>query len=351
MRSIDLETHFYTQAAFEYLASRKAFPRLEEGKYPGIHYLRFNETVTLVHDEAFISRLCDMGEQRIAMMDAAGLDVQVLSFSTPGLDECSEKTYETLTTMARMHNDVLHEAIKRHPGRFEGFATLALQSVKEAVLELTRCVSTLGFKGWLTHANYGKDIYLDNRQFWPLLEAAEALNIPVYLHPTIPQGAEYGQYGFALAGPALGFQFETSLCLLRMIYAGVFDAFPKLQIIIGHLGETLPFLVPDRIDWAYVNPGLSKLPAFIDLRPKIDKTPSEVLLNNVHVTTSGRFSKAALDFVIRVMGIDRVLLATDYPYEDLQRSMDFIRNCGLTDKELRKICFENAQNMGFGLNG
>ncbi len=187
------------------------------------------------------------------------------------------------------------------------------------------------------------------KKYWPLLEAAEALNIPIYLHPTTPLMKEFGKYGFALGGPPLGFQFDAALCLLRMIYAGVFDQFPKLTIILGHMGETLPFLLPERIDWAYANPNISKLPGFIKERPAIKRTPSQVMLENMYVTTSGRFSKPLLEYVLKIMGEDRVMLATDYPYENLDQSMNFIRGCGLPDKIFQKICSGNAARLGIEL--
>ena len=133
---------------------------------------------------------------------------------------------------------------------------------------------------------------------------------------------------------------------MRMIYAGVFDQFPKLTIILGHLGEVLPMLVPDRIDWAYANPNVSTVPGFIKQRPAIKKTPSEIILGNVYMTTSGRFSKPALDFVLQVMGGDHVMLATDYPYENLEQTMNFIRGCELPAATLQKICSGNAEKLG-----
>jgi len=231
-----------------------------------------------------------------------------------------------------------------------GFAAISPYNVARSVNELERAIKKLGFVGWLAHSNFGKNNYFDDKKYWPLLEAAEALGIPIYIHPTTPLMNEFGKFGFALAGPPLGFQFDASLCLLRMIYAGVFDQFPKLTIILGHLGETIPFLVPDRIDWAYSNPTISKLPGFIKERPVIKKTPSEVILENVYVTTSGRFSKTTLEFTIKIMGEDRVMLATDYPYEDLEQSMNFIRECKLPATVFKKICSENAGKLGIGLH-
>ena len=348
MLTIDLEAHYYTQAAFDYLAKRTDYPLLVKEDAPGSYNLRFTEQISLFQNQEFIDTLCDLGNKRIQAMDKAGLDVQVLSFSSPGIDEFTPD-YATAHSMSAALNDVLFETIKKYPTRFMGFAALSPYNVDLSVKELERAIQQLGFVGWLAHSNFGADQYLDNKVYWPLLEAAEALAIPLYLHPTTPLMKEFGKYGFSLAGPALGFQFDASLCLLRMIYAGVFDTFPNLKIILGHLGETLPFLVPDRIDWSYSNPNISILPGFIAQRPAIKKTPSEVILENVYVTTSGRFSKDTLEYVLKVMGEDHVMLATDYPYESLNQSMDFIRGCSLSESVLQKICSKNAEKLGIRL--
>lgn len=343
--TLDLEAHFYTQAAFDYLQQRTQYPRMVKRNEPGTFNLRFTEQVSLFQDQHFIEILCDLGSKRLEQMDQAGLDIQVLSFSSPGIDEF-DPDHHAANTMAHELNDLLFETIKKYPTRFRGFTALSPYNVPQSVKELERTINQLGFSGWLAHSNFGEDKYLDDKQYWPLLEAAESLNIPIYLHPTAPLMTPFGKYGFSLAGPALGFQFDASLCLLRMIYAGVFDAFPRLKIILGHLGETLPFLIPDRIDWAYVNPNISILPGFIQERPSIKKMPSEVILDNVYVTTSGRFSKDTLEFVLKVMGENHVMLATDYPYEDLTQSMNFIRHCELSETVLHKICSENAKQLG-----
>ncbi|MFT3742288.1 MAG: amidohydrolase family protein [Gammaproteobacteria bacterium] len=344
MSTIDLETHFYTTAAFDYLQKRNQFPILAKEKEAGAFNLRFTDQIALFQNQAFIDTLCDLGTKRIAHMDEAGLDIQVLSFSSPGIDEL-DPDHIAATTMAAEINDLLFNAIQNHPTRFMGFAAISPYDVQLSIKELERAITKLGFVGWLAHSNFGENKYLDDKQYWPLLEAAEALKIPIYLHPTTPLMKEYGKYGFALAGPPLGFQFDASLCLMRMIYAGVFDQFPNLTIILGHLGETLPFLVPDRIDWPYINPHISKLIGFIKERPAIKKMPSEVILENVYMTTSGRFSKTALEFVLNIMGDDHVMLASDYPYEDLNQSMNFIRECHLPDKTLQKIYSGNAEKL------
>ena len=343
--TIDFEAHFYTKAAFDYLEARKDFPKLVKEQEADAYNLRFTDQITLFQNTEFINILCDVGAKRIKAMDAAGLDVQVLSFSSPGIDEL-DPDRDNAATMAVELNDLLFETVKQHPDRFMGFAAISPYEVNKSVKELERAITKLGFVGWLAHSNFGEEQYLDDKKYWPLLEAAEALNIPIYLHPTTPLMKESGKYGFALGGPPLGFQFDAALCILRMIYAGVFDKFPKLTVILGHMGETLPFLMPERIDWAYANPNISKLPGFIKERPAIKRTQSQVMLENMYVTTSGRFSKPLLEYVLKVMGEDRVMLATDYPYESLEQSMNFIRGCGLPDKTFQKICSGNAARLG-----
>lgn len=345
--SIDFEAHFYTKAIFDYLKTRKEYPRLKNGDHPNEYYLEFTDTISLFQTQAFIDILCDIGDDRIKTMDQAQLDTQVLSFSSPGIDEFHPDIHSAGSFAVEL-NDIISDAMNRHPKRFMGFSTISPYDVPASVKELERTIKKLGFVGWLTHSNFGYQMQLDEKQYWPLLEAAEALSIPIYIHPTTPLTTEVGCYGFALAGPPLGFQMDVALCLLRMIYAGVFDQFPKLKIMLGHMGETIPFLMPERIDWAYKNPHVCYLDGFIKTRPAIKRTPAEVIQENVYVTTSGRFSKPLLDYVIQVMGEDRVLLATDYPYEDLVQSMNFIRQSGLPKALLEKICYKNANQIGIG---
>ncbi|AHE67043.1 amidohydrolase family protein [Legionella oakridgensis] len=348
MTAIDLEAHFYTKAIFEYLRKQDTFPRLVKEKEPDSYNLWFTKQIALFQSTAFINQLCDLGESRINAMDKAGIDIQVLSFSSPGIDEF-DADHKFSGSAAIELNDLLYETIKQHPTRFLGFATISPYDVSQGVRELERAITKLKFVGWLAHSNFGENNYFDDKKYWPLLEAAESLNIPIYLHPTTPLTKEFGQYGFALAGPPLGFQTDVALCALRMIYAGVFDAFPKLKIILGHMGEMLPFLMPDRIDWAYSNPQISKLPGFIKQRPDIKRIPSQVILENFYVTTSGRFSKELLDYTLKIMGEHRVMLATDYPYENANQSMDFLKTSGLSDSLYQKICSKNAEKLGIKL--
>jgi len=348
IKSIDFEAHFYTRAIFEYLKTRKDYPLVTKNKhFEGID-LQFSDQISLFQTPHFLDILCDVGEKRIKLMDEAGLEKQILSFSSPGIDEFYPDT-QSASTFATEINDLLFQTIQRHPKRFMGFAAIAPYDVKNAVKELERCITQLRFVGWLPHSNFGCDTYLDDKTYWPLLEAAQALSIPIYIHPTAPLTKEFGSYGFALAGPPFGFQVDAALSFLRMVYAGVFDTFPKLKIILGHMGEMLPFLMPERIDWAYKNPNVSTLDGFIASRPQIKRTANEVILENVFFTTSGRFSKPLLNYMLETIGEDRILFATDHPYENLKQGMDFIKTSGLSSQILDKIYYQNAKHIGISL--
>jgi predicted TIM-barrel fold metal-dependent hydrolase len=231
--------------------------------------------------------------------------------------------------------------IKKYPGRFMGYAALAPKAPEDAADELERAVKDLGFIGWNTHSNYG-DSYLDDERYRPILERAERLDVPVYLHPTVPAIPQVRTYGFAIAGSPFGFGMETAMCMMRLIYSGIFDRYPKLKIILGHLGEVLPFLMK-RIDWAYVRP---YDPA---ARPAISKKPSEYLKSNVFVTTSGNYYEPAFMCTREAFGIEKIILGTDYPYEDTEEGLQFIEGLPIGREEKEMIYFHNARRLGIAV--
>ncbi len=218
-------------------------------------------------------------------MDEAGIDVAVLSLAAPGTEPFEPSLG---TKIARETNDALAEAIARHPDRYLGYATLAPKDADGACKELERCVKELGFRGWNTHSNFG-DSFIDEKRYWPVLGKAEELDVPVYLHPSWPIIKEFQTYGMALAGPTFGFGAETALVAMRLITAGVFDAFPKLQIILGHYAEGLPFML-DRVDRPYLQGHVRPDPA---VAPTLKRLPSAYLLDNFLASTSGNYSPAA----------------------------------------------------------
>jgi 5-carboxyvanillate decarboxylase len=257
---------------------------------------------------AVVRRLADLGAERVADMDAAGIDHQVLALTAPGTNVLDTATARTMATLA---NDVAAQAVRDHPDRFTALAAVAWQDPDTAVAELERAVGRLGMCGVIANSHIQGD-YLDDQRFWPVLEAAERLDVPVYLHPNTPNDRMVDPlYEAGLDGAIYGFAVETGMHLLRIITSGVFDRFPRLRLVVGHLGEALPFWLPriDHFHAAQVASGRYPAMKALQLRP------SEYLRRNVWYTTSGMAWQPGIMFVRDVMGPDRVLYAMDYPYQ------------------------------------
>lgn len=331
MKKIDLENHFVTEAWIEALCTNKDYPRLEDGGE------RLSPEVWSAMGKK--AQLLDMSDGRIEYMDAAGIDVAYLSLSSPGVEQFASAVG---VKVAENANDLLAEAIARHPDRFGGYATLAPKDVDHAVKELERCVKVLGFKGWNTHSNFG-DSYLDDPQYRPILAKAQELGVPIYLHPAIPMIPEIRAFGYVLAGPSFGFGVEVAYVFMRMIVRGVFDEFPELKIIMGHYGEALPFLV-NRVDCAYRQGKGAPNPEF---GPGSKKWASEYVKGNLWVTTSGNYYPAAYFCSRDGLGIDRILLGSDFPYENVGACTDFIDSLDLPEDERTRVFEANAHALGF----
>lgn len=338
VKRIDFEAHFVTTEYVRALEEHTGYPRYVVDPSTGRRHLEYTAGVEEPIGDGLLGKLLDTGEKRLKDMDAAGIDVQVLSLTSPGVEQFDPALG---TPLARHSNDRLAAVIHRYPGRFLGLAALAPNDPHAAAKELERAVKELGFIGWKTHSNYG-GAYLDDRNYWPILERAEQLGVPIYLHPTVPIMQEFAGYGFALAGAPFGFGLDTSLCLMRLIYGGVFDRYPRLQVILGHLGEGLPFLL-QRIDFAYVRPWFDP-----DARPDLQKKPSDYFRENVFVTTSGNYLGAAFACTVDAVGIDRILLATDYPYEDSQECVRFLEGLPLAEQDRSRVYSQNAGHFGIG---
>ena len=249
-------------------------------------------------------RLGDFAEARLAAMDETGLDVQVLSLTTPGVQSLDAREAAALQAAS---NDLLADVVRRRPDRFQGFATLATPDPTAAARELERAVTSLGLNGAMLFGRT-RDKPLDHSDNWPIFETAAALRAPLYVHPQSPapavREALYDGFGDALDGAfatfGLGWHYETGVQILRLVLAGVFDRFPDLQIITGHWGEVVLFYL-DRID------GLAG-PA------KLDRPVSEYLKSHLSVTPSGIWSQRYLGWAREVLGPERILFSTDYPY-------------------------------------
>lgn len=337
---IDFETHFVTQGWVDALTDYEGYPRFEVDPVSGVRRFYDNPDSFEPCGDLVMSRLLDLGVGRIRAMDAAGIDVAVLSLTSPGVEILEPKLGSLL---ARATNDELAEAIHAFPGRYEGFAALAPKDPIEAAKELERAVRDLGLRGWKTHSNFG-DSYLDDKRYWPVLAKAAQLGVPVYLHPATPMIPDLQTYGLALAGAAFGFGVDVALCMVRLVLSGVFDAFPTLKVILGHYGEGLPFQM-QRIDHPFVRPHVLE-DAFTV--PDLARRPSEYLRDNMWVSTSGNYLPAAFNCTVEALGIDKILLGTDYPYEEMTECIEFLEQRGLGASETAKVYHENARSIGFG---
>jgi 5-carboxyvanillate decarboxylase len=291
---------------------------------------------------AFVfDRLQDLGERRLADMDATGIDRQIISITAPGPQVLAAADAVAIATLA---NDRLAEACRRHPDRFSGLTAVAPQDPEAAAKEIERGHRELGMKGVIINS-HTKGEYLDNPKFWPIFEAAEALGTPIYLHPTTPPKTMIGPLLEAgLDGAIYGFAVETGMHLLRIITAGVFDRFPGLKIVVGHLGEALPFWLY-RLD--YMHAATVRAQRYESMRP-ISKKPSDYMRENVWVTTSGMPWESAIMFCREVLGAERVLYAMDYPYEYVPEEVTAQDNLPLDPAALKAFFQTNAEQL-FGL--
>ena len=257
---------------------------------------------------ATLKRILDLGDGRIADMDASGIDVQLLLHTAPGVQVFDAATANSLASAS---NDMVADAIRKHPDRYAGLAMIAPQDPAAAAKELERGVKKLGLKGAVINS-HTRGEFLNDKKFWGLFEAAEALDVPVYVHPSGPptdMAKPFIERG--LDGAIYGFAVECGLHLLTIITSGVFDRFPKLQVVFGHLGEGMPFWMP-RLDYMHRAQVNSK--RYEALKP-LKRKVSDYLRENVYITTSGMNWEPGVMFCRSVMGKDRVLYAMDYPYQ------------------------------------
>ncbi len=337
-KRIDIENHFASEVWADALRKNAGYPRLTDD--PQFTY-RMEPVPGSWLPYKLLDRLLDLDEGRIALLDDAGIDVAVLSLAAPGTEPFEPSLG---TKIARQTNDALAAAIDRHPDRYLGYATLAPKDADGACKELERCVKELGFRGWNTHSNFG-DSFLDEKRYWPVLAKAEELGVPVYLHPTWPIIKEFGTYGSALSGPTFGFGAETALVAMRMLTAGVFDAFPKLQVVLGHYAEGLPFML-DRVDRPYLQGHVRPDPA---VYPTLKRLPSAYLRENLLASTSGNYSPQAFECTRAALGAGRMVIGSDYPFEDMAVCTKFLDAQAMSDTERQQLYTGTATAIGMGL--
>lgn len=336
MKLIDLEAHFFTEEYVDYLRRRREPPRLERIEVEG----QVEERLWL-NDELYALRthtiepLLDFEKKRLAEMDEAGIAIQVLTLGGPG---CEDFEPSEGVEMAGKSNDELATVIKRHPERFVGLAALAPQDPDRADDELERCVSDLGFRGGKINSHVQGE-YLDNEKYWSIFERAERLGAPIYLHPRLPSPAmikPYADYGYGLAGAALGFAAETQLHAYRLIYSGLFDRYPGLIIVLGHMGEGLPYWM-SRMDYPWLSRSGGRTP--------LDRKPSEYVSTNFMMTTSGMFYMPAFMCAYLALGADKIVFASDYPFEKSKHAAGFMDRLPISERDRAKICSGNAEKL------
>ena len=278
--------------------------------------------------EYFFSNLTDFGELRLRSMDGAGITRAILSIAGPGVQ--AERDAATGTRRARESNDFLAREIEKRPDRYSGFAHLAMQDPQAAADELERCLRELKFCG-ATVNGHTNGQYLDHRALHPFWERAEALQATIYIHPAdpiTPSPALDGHDGLRRATWEWG--FETGSHALRLVFGGVFDRFPRARIALGHLGETLPYLL-----WRFDS--RAKL-----YRVALEKRPPDYIKQNMVVTTFGMCSPEPLNCALAALGTDHVMFAADYPFESAQEAGQFLDEVPLAQSVREDVAFRNA---------
>lgn len=318
MKKIGLEEHFIIP---------ELIPHLEDT------YQNINKSLA----SRAVPKLRELGDERIEAMDAAGFDFSVLSIAGPGVQ--IERDAGKAVKLARKANDVLADAMTLHPKHFGGLAHLAMQDPTEAADELERCISDLKFQGAMINGQTN-GVYLDDPIYERFWERAAALKAPVYIHPGNPVQKPITYEGaLALWGPFWGWGVETASHALRLVISGVFERHPAARIILGHMGETLPYLL-SRFD--------SRLPTAY-MEKQLKEKPSFYIKRNIAITTSGVFDDVALRCALDNLGEDNVMFSADYPFEDAKAAIDWIDTADVGVERREKVAHKNAEVILVGL--
>ena len=322
MRTIAIEEHFLAKGF------REAMQRNASSQGGGLHPAMTAERQV---------KLADLGSIRLKEMDTGGIDLQVISDIGSVV---APRPGDEGVKLAREANDQLAAAVAAHPDRFAGFATLPMTKPEAAADELERAVRSLGLKGPMIHGSINGR-FLDDPSFLPVLERAAILNVPIYIHPAEPSAPVREAYytdldpavGFVLSTSGWGWHSEVGMHALRLILAGVFDRLPTLQIIIGHMGEMIPFML------ARINDMLTPV------AKHLQHPVPEYFLHNFHITTSGFFTDPPLLLAMQVMGADRIIFSVDYPFSTNEQGRAFLDNASISPADKEKISHLNAERL------
>lgn len=283
-----------------------------------------------------LAQLLDIDEGRLAVMDENDVDMHLLSLTAPGVQMFDADSATALATLA---NDRLAAAVERHPTRFAALASFAPQDPTRAVREMERAIETLGMNGFVVNSHTNNE-YLDQQKYWPILEAAEALDAPIYIHPRAPSDGMAAPFDdYRLEAAVWGYGMEVGTHAVRLMLSGVLDRFENLKIVIGHMGEAVPFWLW-RLDYMGA-PGRGG-------RAANALKASEYFERNFAITTSGVEDPLALRYCIDKIGVERVMWAIDHPYQPTTPAVTWIDEAPLSDTERELVCHGNAERI-FGI--
>jgi predicted TIM-barrel fold metal-dependent hydrolase len=327
---IDFETHVQASEYVKRIEQYQGYPRYandEKGRFTWYVSPTIFETRHGLRD-----KLEDV-HVRLADMEKAGVARQVIASSNPG---CGVFPRDMGIELGKINNDLIVDYISRYPDKFIGLASLPLQDIDASLEEMDR-VKAKGLRGLIIFSNAnGK--YTDQEEFWPIYERAEKFRFPIFLHPTVPANAENFK-DYHIWGPVFGFGSDTVIASLRIIMSGLLEKYPNLRIVLGHLGETIPFLI-NRINFVY-----ARTPEEV---PRIKKKPSEYFLSNFYVDTSGVFNEPSLMCVYETLDKGRIVFGSDYPFESATRGVDYVKNSRIPDADKEKIFSKNLEGL-FGI--
>ena len=330
MKKIDFEAHCYSPALLKYFEKRDTYPYYRPEEYNFAFSSDFG-----VKSEYKITRCVESCEERVAMMDEFGITMQVLSCS-PGTDLIENPVEEA--AVCREVNDWMYSFTQKRPDRFRAFAALPMGDIDAACAELERCMKDLKFVGWNTFSNFGNS-YPDDDKYAPIFDKAGELGAAIYLHPTQPSAERLTGLGAQLAAASFGFGIDVSITLMRLILKGTFDRNPNLKMLVGHLGEIFPFILKRMT----ARGSIYKRP------PAVNKEiPAHYFAKNIWFTTSGQYSHESFRCTHEIMGIEHMLIGSDYPYEFPEEGYEFERELVLSQIDREKLYYRNAEEF-FGI--
>lgn len=309
---------------------------------PNVKYLQM-----FYGNPLYVRKLTNM-DVRLAEMDRAGLDMQLLLHQS-----VQDFSAEEGTALAALANDRLAAIIKEHPGRFAALATIAPQDPQKAAAEIERAMTQLGLNGICIYSHTQGE-FLDDPKFWPIFDAAVKHRAAIYMHPGFPPDSMVAPFEkYQMVAALWGFQAETGLHAMRMILGGVFDHYPDLQIVLGHMGEALPYWLYRTDDIFALLMGDEFAPAGRRARPggqapgmvRLKKRPSEYFRANFHITTSGMFWNPTLEYCVKLLGAEKVLFAVDYPFEETEIGVNFMKHAPLSSRDRALILHGNAEKL------